>query len=870
MAASSVQRLSLILKAHGIRATKKQLAGLQSQVNGSSRAMMAFAGKAGVIAIATATLYAFVKTIGHSIEAGKKFEQAMANLKAISGATKTELLNLSVQSRDLGMKTKFTATQVANLQTEYARLGYTVKQIQAATRATLDLAAATGEDLSNAAIVAGQTVRAFRLQASDTTRVTDVMAKSFTSSALDMSKFTDSMTYVAPVARMAGFSIEDTSATLAVLANAGISGSIAGTSLRRIFLELSNESSKLTKRLGGPVKNSKELAAGLRKLSDEGLTTADVKRLVGLRATSAFNILMKGTDTLEELTEALENAGGAAYDMANIQLATLEGRVTIMKSAWEGFGISLYDFLEEPLSDATVAMTGFINIMNDWISIPTSAKLQEEQNNVNALVTRIYSHNESREEQIRLISKIKQEYPAYFGDLNEEESSLDEVSKSLSEYNKHQVKRIVLASRESDRTTIYNAEADAIEKVRSAQHKLAVLIRETLKMNSDIVIDETATIEEQVSSINNQMNKLMKAPGKGFFRDVWYLATSGIAGANAQLGKLTKATEVYNLAKEAQIALEKGNITELQRLNNEINTLMKELGLDIEDAAGEDDPEAVQKGWWRKLFGYDDPSELKDNIQMTLDGISEVFNEFASQRIQEAKDEANAQIDILNTQQSAELKILKDTWSYKRMSEKRQLEEEKKITDKYDQLRKDEKDAANKDMQDAFRLQQTAKLASIAMETADAVMKTVGYSPLTGGQPWAGIAIAIGAMQAMLVTQQKPPEMAQGGLIGGLPHSQGGTVIEAEKGEYIISKGAVDKYGASLFQKLNQGSFDKFQEGGLVTNNMSDEADSNSSGVSQNINITFEGNILSQDFIEEEAIPMIKNAIRRGADIGVD
>ena len=289
------QQLILELKAKGITLTKTQLKQLDGQVKASKAGMIAMG--AG-IAAATVAIVALAKTVSHAVRVGKEFEQSMANLKAISGASNTELLKLEDTAKKLGASTKFTASQVGGLQTEFAKLGFSTKEIQNATGATLALASATGADLGEAAAIAGTTVRAFQLDTAETTRVSDVMAKSFSSSALDMQKFTDSMTYVAPIAKMAGVSIEGTTAMLGALADAGISGSMAGTQLRKILLEAGQAGTKLAKRLGGPITSAEDFQKKLKKLIEEGFDPmAEAEDLVGTRAVAAFGILLNSVDS---------------------------------------------------------------------------------------------------------------------------------------------------------------------------------------------------------------------------------------------------------------------------------------------------------------------------------------------------------------------------------------------------------------------------------------------------------------------------------------------------------------------------------------------------------------------------------------------
>ena len=136
---------------------------------------------AGVLG-AVAAFKTITGAIGNAIKTFRDFEFQMSKVKAITGANRADFIKLSKSAEDLGRTTFFTATQVAELQTNYGKLGFTTKEILQAQDATLALATATGEDLGRAATVAGAAVRGFGLDASETQRVVDVMAVSFTSS----------------------------------------------------------------------------------------------------------------------------------------------------------------------------------------------------------------------------------------------------------------------------------------------------------------------------------------------------------------------------------------------------------------------------------------------------------------------------------------------------------------------------------------------------------------------------------------------------------------------------------------------------------------------------------------------------------------
>ena len=356
-------------QAKGIAKLKKQYKELEQRTKGlegaTTRAGGALGGMVAKLGLTTVALYGAMRAISSVVRVGKDFEKNMSNVAAISGATGNELLALEANAKKLGATTVFTASQVSLLQTEFAKLGFSSKEIQGVTKDTLALAAASGSDLAVSAAVAGQTLRAFGLDVSETSRVTDTMALSFSSSALDMEKFTNSMQYVAPIAKQVGISVEGTTAMLGALANAGISGSMAGTSLRKILLELGNENSALTKKIGFSVKTSDDLVKAFEVLSKKGIGVSEAKDLVGQRAISAFNILLEGTGTVKELAGELENAGGAAQKMADVQLDNLDGSLTLLNSAMEGLGLRLFEFVEGPLRETIDGITAFTSEIDE-------------------------------------------------------------------------------------------------------------------------------------------------------------------------------------------------------------------------------------------------------------------------------------------------------------------------------------------------------------------------------------------------------------------------------------------------------------------------------------------------------------------------
>lgn len=266
-----------------------------------------------------------------SVKTFSDFSAEMSKVQAVSGATSSEIKDLTQRAKELGRTTRFTASDVAGLQLNLSKLGFNTDDIQKSTKSILDLSTATGEDLAQSAEVAASTLQGFGLDTAETGRIADVMAKSFSSSALDLNKFSIAMATVAPVAQSAGQSIETATGFLSMLANSGLEASTAGTSLRNIFLELSKQGITLDQAFS-QIQNS----------TDKSKTAME---LFGKRGATAAVILAENAQQASELTKEYENASGAAAKMAEIMNNNLNGAMLELKSAFEGAAIEIGEVL---------------------------------------------------------------------------------------------------------------------------------------------------------------------------------------------------------------------------------------------------------------------------------------------------------------------------------------------------------------------------------------------------------------------------------------------------------------------------------------------------------------------------------------------
>jgi len=345
---------------------KKNTSALRG-ANVQAKALNATGGRMVAIfrsaSIAIVSAFAFRAILGGMrgiITSFSNFEQQMAAVKAISGATGKEFEKLNDTALELGRSTIFTAKQVGELQEEYARLGFTADEIVAAQQGTIMLAAATGESLKSSAETSGAVIRAFGLDAADTTRVVDIMGASFTSSALNLNRFRESMKFVAPVAKAAGFTIEETSAMLAKLADNGLHGSIAGNALKNIMLRLGDANSKLNKKLGKTVQGLPQFIDALKGMKDESFGLTEAVTLLDKRSAPAFLALLGNIEGLGDQLGTLHDAEGAVSRMSQIRLDTLEGDFTLLKSATEGLGVAIGGVFENSMRQSIYSLTEWV------------------------------------------------------------------------------------------------------------------------------------------------------------------------------------------------------------------------------------------------------------------------------------------------------------------------------------------------------------------------------------------------------------------------------------------------------------------------------------------------------------------------------
>lgn len=367
----------------GLLAAARNTQGVTREMRTATREVINFKNKASkavtdaakkVAALGTAAVGAFG---AFAIKSGMDFEAQMSKVQAISGANAEEMQLLTDKAKEMGAKTKFSATESAQALEYMAMAGWKTDQMVSGLPGIMNLAAASGEDLASVSDIVTDALTGFGLKASDSAHFADVLAKASSSSNTNVALMGETFKYAAPVAGALKYSIEDTAVAIGLMANAGIKGEQAGTALRGVLTNLAKPSDQVAgymNALGvsltdtqGNVKPLSALMVDLRQ-KFAGLTDAQKAEyaagIAGKNALSGFLAIVNASDAdFNNLTQAIANSDGTAQQMADTMNNNLSGQLTLLKSAAEGIGITFYDSIK---GKATDAVKGLTDKLSQW------------------------------------------------------------------------------------------------------------------------------------------------------------------------------------------------------------------------------------------------------------------------------------------------------------------------------------------------------------------------------------------------------------------------------------------------------------------------------------------------------------------------
>lgn len=350
--------------------SKIDVAGQKMEAVGNS---IAGAGKKmmGVTTVIGGVGVAAVKTAAD-------FDSAMSQVAAVSGATGKDFDALRNKAREMGAKTKFSATEAAEAMNYMAMAGWKTEDMLSGIEGIMNLAAASGEDLATTSDIVTDALTAFGLSAKDSGHFADILAAASSNANTNVSMMGETFKYCAPIAGALGFSAEDTAEAIGLMANAGIKSSQAGTALRTIMNNLAGDVKISGKAIGDVTIATTNADGSMRDLSDiladcrsafGSLTESEkaqaAESLVGKNAMSGFLALMNaGEGDIEKLSSAIENCDGSAEKMAMTMQDNLTGQITILKSQLQELAISFGDILMPAIRSIVSKLQGFVDKLN--------------------------------------------------------------------------------------------------------------------------------------------------------------------------------------------------------------------------------------------------------------------------------------------------------------------------------------------------------------------------------------------------------------------------------------------------------------------------------------------------------------------------
>ena len=312
---------------------------------------------------------------GYAIKVGSDFEAGMSQVAAISGATGEELDALTEKAKEMGAKTKFSATESAEAFNYMAMAGWKTEDMLNGIEGIMDLAAASGEDLAMVSDIVTDALTAFGMEAKDSGHFADVLAAAASNSNTNVGKMGYTFKYVAPIAGAMKYSIEDTAVAIGLMANAGIKGEQAGTSLRGMLTRLVKPTDAVAgamEELGICMTNADgsmrplddvigDLRTSFSKLSDSEKTYY-AATIAGQEAMSGMLAIVNASESdFNKLTAAINGADGAAKTTAETMQDNLKGAIEELSGSAETLGLEIYEELQTPLKEAALKGVEYVN-----------------------------------------------------------------------------------------------------------------------------------------------------------------------------------------------------------------------------------------------------------------------------------------------------------------------------------------------------------------------------------------------------------------------------------------------------------------------------------------------------------------------------
>ncbi len=354
----------------------KVSAALEQNNAAISQTKTQLAGTLGTLAALGGAIYA------GPVKKAAEFEAQMSTVKAISSASAEDMKRLSEEAKHMGATTQFTAVEAGKALEYMAMAGWKTDQMLGGLPGIMNLAAASGEDLGQVSDIVTDALTAFNMTADQAGRFADVLAQASSNANTNVSMMGSTFQKVAPVAGALGYSVEDMSLGIGLMANASIKAEVAGTSLKTALANMAKPTKQMKeymdkygisltnadgsmKTFRGVIDNLRSSLGGLSESEQVAAATA----IFGKESFAGMLAIVNASDAdFKKLSDSVNNAAGAAERMAQIKLDNFQGKVTLLQSAVEGLQIALGDALLPTFTQGAEKAAELISKLTEFIN----------------------------------------------------------------------------------------------------------------------------------------------------------------------------------------------------------------------------------------------------------------------------------------------------------------------------------------------------------------------------------------------------------------------------------------------------------------------------------------------------------------------
>lgn len=607
------------------------------------------------------------------VTVGSEFEAAMSQVEALSGATGSNLDALTEKAKELGETTKYTATESAEALSYMALAGWDTQEMLNGIDGVLNLAAASDMDLATASDIVTDYLTAFGLSASDAGEFVDQMAYAMANSNTTTEDLGEAYKNCASTATSMGFSVSEVTAVLMTMANAGVKGGEAGTSLNTIMTRLATNTSGCADAISDYVQVYDDSTGEMNSLSSilEGLAqkwstmteeeqAATAKALAGTNQYSSLMTIMSGLSeeaeasgsSFSDYAEALENCSGTAEAMAETMQDNLQGSLTKMDSAIQGLQTELYEYIDGPLTTIVDGVTTVINGVTNALS--------DEETELESFISDVESSVETVEDLIAESQSIMDTSATDTADLEAYKNLLIELSDAseLTTYQQYQLQNAIEALGDSipELAEAFDEETGTLNLTSTELEEL--IDNYSALSEQESLLQAQATAQEALSKATLELAKADDALAEA---EQEYQDTYGSSDAEKARDKALQAQRDANKAVEeaqeqydaATAALDELGYTEeetteateaLTEAEEELSETAEEVAASVE-ASAEAQAEACSSVW----DAYNEMVEdIKADIADTID-LSEKFDSGEDTSVSDMMENLESQTEGLQT-----------------------------------------------------------------------------------------------------------------------------------------------------------------------------------------------------------------------------